>query len=416
METEKILDEVGKVEIVSDANVPWPATDTQPPAKIRQTVGGAEEWKLVYVCRYHSADQMRQLVHEQFASELFDQKGQSTTVQNYTVTTNPTTNQLIVRSPAEQDLDAVLEMLNEIDIPPVQVRVDCMVSELNASMTMDRETTLLIENLFGEGIALGGKDDGAGGVLPAFPGASLREPARGKYGLKVGVNRPDEGHRVQALVDILVSRGYLKVLMQPTLEVLNGQTAKVLSKQRVPLEQIIVQSGGYGDDVILSTQTKYYEVVDSLQITPHVFADGSISLTTHVQIASYLAPQGVTQSQTVTERTITSKDNRIRPGESLVIGGMRKTVKRDVIRGVPVLKDIPVLNLLFSGRDFEEQATELLFVLTPVISTKGRPNQDMQDMLERRHSSPLSQTGTEGSSSGGTPIPNDLRVRSGGAS
>jgi len=183
--------------------------------------------------------------------------------------------------------------------------------------------------------------------------------------------------------------------MQPTLEVLNGQTAKVLSKQRVPLEQITVQSGGYGDDVILSTQTKYYEVVDSLQITPHVFADGSISLTTHVQIASYLAPQGVTQSQVVTERTITSKDNRIRPGESLIIGGMRKTAKRDVVRGVPILKDIPLLNLLFSGRDFEEQATELLFVLTPAISTKGRPNPDMQDMLEQRHSSPLSRAGAE---------------------
>lgn len=395
METEKILDDVGRVEIVSDVNVPWPATHMQPPAKIRQAVAGADEWKLVYFCRYHTAEQMKKIIHAQFATTLFDAKGQATTVQNYTVTTNPAANQLIVRCPVEQDLDAVLEMLNEIDIPPVQVHIDCMVSELNASMTMDRETTLLVENLFGEGIALGGKDDGAGGVLPAFPGASLREPVRSKYGLKIGVDRPDEGHRIQTLVDILVSRGYLKVLMQPTLEVLNGQTAKVLSKQRVPLEQITVQSGGYGDDVILSTQTKYYEVVDSLQITPHVFADGSISLTTHVQIASYLAPQGVTQSQVVTERTITSKDNRIRPGESLIIGGMRKTAKRDVVRGVPILKDIPLLNLLFSGRDFEEQATELLFVLTPAISTKGRPNRDMQDMLEQRHSSPLSRAGAE---------------------
>jgi len=395
METEKILDDVGRVEIVSDANVPWPATHMQPPAKIRQAVAGADEWKLVYFCRYHTAEQMKKIIHAQFATTLFDAKGQGTTVQNYTVTTNPAANQLIVRCPVEQDLDAVLEMLDEIDIPPVQVHIDCMVSELNASMTMDRETTLLVENLFGEGIALGGKDDGAGGVLPAFPGASLREPVRSKYGLKIGVDRLDEGHRVQTLVDILVSRGYLKVLMQPTLEVLNGQTAKVLSKQRVPLEQITVQSGGYGDDVILSTQTKYYEVVDSLQITPHVFADGSISLTTHVQIASYLAPQGVTQSQVVTERTITSKDNRIRPGESLIIGGMRKTAKRDVVRGVPILKDIPLLNLLFSGRDFEEQATELLFVLTPAISTKGRPNPDMQDMLEQRHSSPLSRAGAE---------------------
>jgi type II secretory pathway component GspD/PulD (secretin) len=389
IEAQNILRELSQIETVPDPNVQGPAIYKSPPAKLRQVVGGAEEWKLVYFCQYHTADEMKQIISEQFATKLFDEKGKSTSVTDYTVTANPATNQLIVRCPKEQDIDAVMEIIKQTDIPPVQVRIDCMVSELYADLTVDRETTLMIENLFGEGGALGGKiDPQTGEALPAFPGAALRDPARAKFGLKVGVLQDD----FKALVDILVSRGYLKILMNPTLEVLNGQTATIQSKQHVPLQQITYTSGGVAGGTILGTQTEYYDVIDSLEITPHVFADGYIGLQTTAQIASYLTPEGIKQTPIVTERKITNKDNRIRLGESLIIGGIRKSEKRDVVRGVPVLKDIPLLNLFFSGRDFEERATEVIFILTPSISTNGRPNKDVVAMMRDRHSSPKSQS------------------------
>jgi hypothetical protein len=389
IQAQNILRDLGRIETAPDPNLPRPAIYKSPPKKLKQMVGGKEEWKLIYFCQYHTAEQMKQVIHEQFATQLFNEKGKSTTVSDYTVTANPTTNQLVVRCPLEADIDAVIEIIRETDIPPIQIRIDCLVSELYADLTVDRETTLMIKDLFGEGITLGGKEDATtGDVLPAFPGAELRDPARAKFGLKVGLNRDN----FRALVDILVSRGYLKILMNPTLEVLNGHAAKISSKQHVPLQNITIQSGGFGGVPILKTQTEYYDIVDSLQITPHVFADGFIGLETEVQIASYLTPEGIKQTPIVTERTITNEDTRIRLGESLVIGGIRKSEKRDVIRGVPLLKDIPGLNLLFSGRDFEERATEVIFILTPTVSTGGRPNEEMIEMMRERHSSPLTQS------------------------
>ncbi len=391
IEAQNILRDISRIETIADPNVPVPAVYNSPPKKIKQMVGGAEEWKLVYFCKYHTADEIKELIHEQFATELFNKKGQSTTLRDYTVSANPGTNQLIVRCPTEQDVDSVLEIITETDIPPIQVKIECLVSELYADLTVDRETSLLIENLFGEQIKLGGKVDESGAVLPAFPGASLRDPAREKFGLKVGVSTGVEGHKFEALVDILVSRGYLKILMNPTLEVVNGQSAKIQSRQHVPLQQVTIQAGGFGGETILRTQTEYYDIIDSLEITPHVFADGYIGLQTSAQIAAYLTPEGIKQLPIVTERTISNKDNRIRHGESLIIGGIRKSEKRDVIRGVPILKDIPILGMLFSGRDFEERATEVIFILTPTVSTGGRPNRDVIDMLKRQHSSPMTQ-------------------------
>jgi Flp pilus assembly secretin CpaC len=388
IEAQNILRDLSRIETVSDPNVQGPAIYRSPPKKFKQIVGGSEEWKLIYFCQYHTADDMKTIINEQFATKLFDEKGKSSSVTDYTITANPATNQLIARCPTEKDVDAVMEIIQETDIPPIQVRIDCMVSELYADMTVDRETTLMIDNLFGEQVALGGKVDEAGNPLPAFPGAALRDPARAKFGLKVGVNRDN----FKALVDILVSRGYLKILMNPSLEVVNGQTSKIQSRQQVPLQQVTYQSSGFGGGVILGTETKYTDIVDSLEITPHVFADGFIALETKAQISAYLTPEGIKQTPIVTERTITTKDNRIRLGESLIIGGIRKSEKRDVVRGVPILKDIPILNLFFSGRDFEERATEVIFILTPSISTGGKPNKEMVDYLRERHSSPMNQT------------------------
>ncbi len=391
IEAQNILRDLSRIETVADPNMQGPAIYKSPPKKIKQIVGGGEEWKLVYFCKYHTAEEMKQLITEQFATKLFDEKGKSTNISDYTVTCSPASNQLIVRCPLEQDIDAVMEIIKETDIPPVQIRIDCMVSELYADLTVDRETTLLIENLFGEAVTMGGKVDDSGNLLPAFPGAALRDPARAKFGLNVGVSRGLEGHRFTALVDLLVSRGYLKILMNPTLEVVNGQTAKIQSHQQVPLQQVTYTSSGYGGNIVLGTKTEYADIIDSLEVTPHAFADGFIALETKVQIAAYLTPEGIKQTPIVTERTITNKDNRIRLGESLVIGGIRKSEKRDVIRGVPILKDIPVLNLLFSGRDFEERATEVIFILTPSISTGGKSNQEMVEDLRERHASPMMQ-------------------------
>ncbi|MBP7053764.1 MAG: hypothetical protein KBE65_22360 [Phycisphaerae bacterium] len=387
IEAQSILRDLSRIETVPDPNVEGPAIYKSAPKKIKQIVGGGEEWKLIYFCQYHTAAEMKTLIAEQFATKLFDEKGKSTSIDDYTVSSSPASNQLIIRCPMEKDLDAVLEVLKEADIPPVQIRIDCMVSELYADLTVDRETTLLIENLFGEGIALGGKDGKA-----AFPGAALRDPARSTFGLQAGVSRGMEGHRFQALVDLLVSRGYLKILMNPSLEVVNGQTAKIQSMQQVPLQQVTYTSSGYGGSVVLGTKTEYADIIDSLEVTPYAFADGYIALETKAQIAAYLTPEGIKQTPIVTERTITNKDNRIRLGESLVIGGIRKSEKRDVIRGVPVLKDIPLLNNLFSGRDFEERATEVIFILTPSISTDGISNREMVENLRERHASPMTQT------------------------
>jgi hypothetical protein len=387
-ESTKILDDLSKVETTTEPNIPMPSIYKSPPKIIPQEVGGATEWKLFYFCRHLSAPELEAIVHKQFATKIFVKPGKPPrTVPDYTVSSVGLTNQLIVRCPTKTDAEAVLETLELVDIPPTQIKISCLISEVYADKTLDWETTNAIQNLFGENITAMpsampfGQDVVQWLIesdpLAAFPGASMREFGRSKMGLNIGYM----SDKFTAVVDILESQGYLKILMNPTLEVINGKTAKVSQTQKVPIDKIFLTSTR---DSFFTSKTDWADIVDSLEITPHVFADGYIGLDTKIVIGSKLTPEGIKQLPIVTKKEITNKETRIRPGESLIIGGLRKSERRDVIRGVPFLKDIPLIGMLFSGRDFEERAVETIFILTPTFSTGGKPRDEMTEEIERK--------------------------------
>lgn len=298
----------------------------------------------------------------------------------FKVSTNPSTNQLIIHCANDEECDQILAYLEKTDVPPIQVHIDCLILERFGDVTKDWETTLLIENFLGQEITLGeGKYPN-----PAFPGAALRESRRADFGLDFGywLDKGVSGHQVRLMVDMLESRGYLKILMNPTLETVNGKSAKVRIMDRAPIEKTVTErSDSY-------TVTDYQDVSDILNVTPYVYADGSIGLKSSIIIGSKSKPEGVVQTSIITERSINIAENRIEPGKSLVIGGMRKAENRSVIRGVPFFKDLPLIGILFSSKDFEENATEVIFILTPSISSGGVEYEKMADMVRDKFETP----------------------------
>lgn len=298
----------------------------------------------------------------------------------FKVSQNPSTNQVIIHAVDEAECDTVEDYLSRTDVPPIQVHIDCIILERFGDVTKDWETTILIENLFGEQITLG--EDKYPGA--AFPGAALREAQRSTFGLDFGFwhNEGIPGHQVRAIVDILESRGYLKILLNPTLETVNGKAATVQIRDRAPIEKIVT------DKTRSYTVVDYQWVTDTVTVTPHVYADGSIGLKTSITIGSQSKPEGVVQKPIITQRSIDVAENRIEPGKSLIIGGMRKSENRSVVRGVPFFKDLPLIGILFSSKDFEENANEIIFVLTPSISSGGVHYTEMADMIREKYRTP----------------------------
>ena len=56
---------------------------------------------------------------------------------------------------------------------------------------------------------------------------------------------------------------------------------------------------------------------------------------------------------------------RLRNGETLVIGGLLQNLRREVVRGVPYLMDIPGIGYIFRDTRYTDEITELMVVVTP---------------------------------------------------
>jgi len=368
-----ILEELGQVKESPFTANPVPEMYQQ--RATRLTIKGGV--KLFYFTQNHPAHALAGLINQQFG---------------LVCTTNNAINQVVAYCKDDMQADMVQQYLELVDIEPVQVNVDCLILERFGDVTMDWETSILIENMFGEGVTLGKNHatfNNNGELIdlePAFPGASLREKERSNFGLDFGFwkNKGVSGHQVRAIVDVLVSRGYLKILLNPQLETVNGKAATVTIKDNTPIEE--VRTGAGADNVY--NITKYVWVEDTLTVVPYVYSDGSIGLKTDIRIGSRSKPEGVVQRSIITERSINVEENRIQPGMSMIIGGMRKSEKRSVVRGVPFFKDLPLIGFLFSSKDFEEKGTEIIFILTPSISSGSVSNKKMVDMIRRKHADP----------------------------
>jgi len=266
VQSESIIKELSQIRPIAEPNISIPQVYKEAPKIVEQIVGGKPEFKLFYFCNYHTSEELKQVVHDQFATVIFDEKGKSTRQADYTVSSVAATNQLVVRCPNREDVEAVLELLYNVDVPPTQVKIDCIISEVYADKTLDWSTTLEIEELLGEQIWAGPSGQPFGmavdellkqpSLLPAFPGAAMRELARARMGLQIGY----ANEKYLALVDILESHGYLKVLMNPSLEVVNGKTAKLSSSQKVPLQRAYLSSGAVAQWV--ESKMEYEDVVD----------------------------------------------------------------------------------------------------------------------------------------------------------
>jgi Flp pilus assembly secretin CpaC len=368
IESMEILNELSQVR-ESPKSADLPHAYLQPPSCLAIKDGV----KLFYFTRHHPAGELAALVEQQMGIPS---------------TVNSATNQIVAYCKDQPQADAVQQYLELIDVTPVQINVDCLILERFGDVTMDWETTLLVENLLGEQITLGETKY----PNPEFPGASLREAERANFGLDFGYwhNQGIEGHQVRAVVDVLVSRGYLKILLNPQLETVNGQQATVTIKDYSPIEE--VKTGAAGASSVYNI-TKYVWVENTLTVTPYAYSDGSIGLKTDIKIGSRSKPEGVVQAPIITERSINVEENRIEPGKSLIIGGMRKSERRSVVRGIPFFKDLPLLGILFSSKDFEEKGTEIIFILTPSISSGGQENSKMVQDIRKKYRAPEYQKG-----------------------
>jgi len=189
--------------------------------------------------------------------------------------------------------------------------------------------------------------------------------AAGPLGLLVSPNanalfRFNDGNGTfTGLVDALKDEGLIKVLAEPTLIALSGETASFLAGGEFPvpipqgLGTVAIEYKSFGVGLSF-TPTVLSEDKISVRVVPEV---SELDFSTSVRFESFVVPGLSTRRAS----TVVELDD----GQSFAIAGLLKDTVRDDAAKYPGLGDLPVLGNLFKSREFQNSETELVIIVTP---------------------------------------------------
>ena len=162
------------------------------------------------------------------------------------------------------------------------------------------------------------------------------------------------------------SDGLVKVLAEPTIMAISGQTGSFLAggKIFIPMTQDNA-SGGRSIELV----EKEFGV--SVKFTPTVLGNGLINLRVRPEV-SELNATGITIRGGGVNAVLPSFTSRkaettvqLMDGQSFAIGGLIKNNTTTNIAAFPFLGELPVVGALFRSTQFQTDRTELVFVITP---------------------------------------------------
>ena len=173
-----------------------------------------------------------------------------------------------------------------------------------------------------------------------------------------------------AALSLLSNKGYARVMAEPTLVALSGESATFLAGGEFPIP--LPQSLG-------NIGVEYKKFGIQLEFTPTVIGD-NIQVAVAVTVSDIDFSLGVKlASDTVPGLTTRHADTtvRIQDGQSFVIAGLLSDSVRSNVDKVPWLGDLPILGTLFRSTSYRREETELLVVVT---AHRVRPLEDRPEL------------------------------------
>lgn len=276
-----------------------------------------------------------------------------------TIVPSGPTNALVIRT-APPNYPVLLETIQSLDVRPAQVLFEVTVAEVTLGAGDEygidwREAGGSVESTFGNP-ELSDTTVGGGLVMRLV---SLRNA------------------NIRAVLRAIASRSNVRVLSTPEVLAMNNREARVLVGSRVPF----VASTRLGNDVAIDRSVQYEDVGTQLTLIPTINDDDYVSvqvlqevssLTSRTVAAALDAP--VISTREASTRAV------IRNGQTVVIAGLIGTSEEEVERGIPLLREIPLLGWLFKSKSVVRNRTELAIFVTPYLI---RSDADADGVRER---------------------------------
>ena len=285
------------------------------------------------------------------------------------------TNSLIVTDVPSR-MPVVEQVIAALDIPIPQIMLEVEMLDVSKDV-LDKIGFKYGQSPFTVTLA-------GGHISTGFPFESwenLYKTATAAHGT-LGINEGDTG-TYKVIVDFLTTQTDTKMLARPKILTLNNETAeiKIVTNEAIGVTTTSTGAGGTG---LITAEAERQETGVSLRVTPQVNPDNG-EITMFIMPSVSDATQKVTLTSTGSafpatfvnpETRYTKSTVKINDGDTVILGGLIRNDKSEVITKLPFLGDIPFLGkLLFTNRSTSpNRERELLVFITPHIVKDNNVN------------------------------------------
>ena len=289
------------------------------------------------------------------------------------VVVDKATNTLLFRASGEEYTD-IIRLLRDLDRTARQVLIEVTVAEVTLSDGMTTGVDWIFSRVNGSGRNVTASGGNTSGVIP---GNTLSTIA----GLVV--SQLDGSGNPRAVLNAIANDGRVSVLSNPRLLVRNGEPASIQVGDSIPVltsQQTNSATGGNG--IISSIQ--YVETGTIMKIKPVIHSSDQVDM----EIIQEISTPGETvpggpNSPPISKRTLDTKLT-LKHGTTYVLGGLISKRKEVSGRGVPFLKDIPLLGRAFKTNVESDKRTELVVMITPYIMNDDNDARAVTDAIRKQ--------------------------------
>ncbi len=192
------------------------------------------------------------------------------------------------------------------------------------------------------------------------PGLGVASQLTGNYAF------PNSNNSISALIQALATDNLIRVLAEPDLVAMSGETASFLVGGEFPIP--VAQSGTSNGTITVD----YKQFGVSLSFVPTVLGEDRIRIHVRPEV-SELSNQGAVQVATngisIPALTVRRADTTVElgSGQSFAIAGLLQDNISQTGNSLPFLGEVPILGALFRSDAYVRKETELVIIVTPYI-------------------------------------------------
>jgi general secretion pathway protein D len=274
-------------------------------------------------------------------------------------------NSLLISANA-RDYELIRQVLQGIDVPPLQVLIEVTVAEVVLNDNLNYGVEYFINS--GRTSTLLTTSNVAA-IAPVVPGFNLAWVA-GNFAPK-------------AILDLLSSITSTKVISTPRLLVLSNETARLQVGDVVPIITQSATSTVTSNPSIVNNVT-YKETGVVLEVTPRVNSGGYVTMDVNQSVSNVVNTTTSTiDSPTFQQRRLTSTIS-VKTGETILLGGLIQQSDSRSNSGIPILHDLPGIGPLFGTHVNAADRTELIMLMTPHVISNDADSRALTAKIEQQ--------------------------------